>query len=99
MKVVWSAWALGRLDEINAWYCQEASAEVADGTVAEVLAMAQLLAQFPFGGQKEPWLSHLKLGHRRMIVGHIKLVYRVEGEEVRIVDVFDSRQDPGKMKG
>ena len=37
---------------------------------------------------------HTSLGHRRVVVGNYKVVYRVlEEEEVRIVDVFDSRQD------
>jgi plasmid stabilization system protein ParE len=33
-----------------------------------------------------------------VVVGNYKVVYRVHEEEVRIVDVFDGRQDPGKMK-
>ncbi|MBK9417484.1 MAG: type II toxin-antitoxin system RelE/ParE family toxin [Flavobacteriales bacterium] len=46
----------------------------------------------------EPWLEHKGHGHRRVVVGNYKIVYRVHQEAVRIVDVFDSRQDPGKMK-
>lgn len=33
----------------------------------------------------------------RFALGLYALVYRVHQDEVRIVDVFDSRQDPGKM--
>lgn len=98
MKVVWSAWALQQLDEIHAWYSVEASPTMADRIAADILAVTGLLEQFPFGGQVEPWLAHQGLGHRRVVVGNFKLVYRILQEEVRIVDVFDSRQDPGKMK-
>lgn len=98
MKVVWSAWALQQLDEIHAWYSAQASPAVADRIVEDILAITRLLEQFPFGGQVEPWLEHQGLGHRRVVVGNYKVVYRVLADEVRIVDVFDSRQDPLKMK-
>ena len=97
MKVVWSAWALRQVDEIHVWYSTEATPAVADRIVEDILAVAVLLEQFPFGGQMEPWLEHKGLGHRRVVVGNFKVVYRVHQDEVRIVDVFDARQDPGKM--
>ena len=97
MKVVWSAWALRQVDEIHAWYSTEATPAVADRIVEDILAVAELLQQFPFGGQMEPWLEHKGLGHRRVVVGNYKVVYRVHQDEGRIVDVFDARQDPGKM--
>lgn len=37
--------------------------------------------------------------HRRIIEGHYKIIYRVEGQAIYITDIFDSRQDPNKMKG
>lgn len=98
MKVVWSAWALQQLDEIYAWYRTQAAAAVADRIVEDILAVTRLLEQFPYGGQVEPWLEHQGFGHRRLVVRNYKVVYRVIEDEVRIVDVFDSRQDPGKMK-
>lgn len=33
-----------------------------------------------------------------MIAGHFKIVYRVVDEVVQVSDIFDSRQDPGKMR-
>ena len=98
MRVVWSAWALRQLEEIHAWYRTEASPSVADRIASDILAATRLLEQFPFGGQVEPWLEHHRLGHRRVVVGNYKVVYRVHQDEVRIIDVFDARQDPGKMR-
>ncbi len=97
MKVVWSAWALRQVDDIHAWYSTEASPEVADRIVEDILAVTQLLEQFPFGGQVEPWLEHKGMGHRRVVAGNHKVVYRLRQDEVRIVDVFDSTQGPGKV--
>jgi hypothetical protein len=63
------------------------------------LDKADTLPFQPLIGQKEPFLDHLGLGHRRLIEGHCKIIYKVEGEYVYITDIFDSRQDPDMMKG
>ena len=57
------------------------------------------LARFPFGGQVEPYLEHLGGGHRRLVVGNFKVIYRVANDTVFITDIFDARQDPMRMKG
>jgi plasmid stabilization system protein ParE len=56
------------------------------------------LKKFPRGGQLEPYLQHLGEGHRRLVVAHFKVIYRIEGRTVFITDIFDARQDPRKMK-
>jgi hypothetical protein len=38
-------------------------------------------------------------GHRRLVESHYKIIYRVVGEYIYVTDIFDSRQDPDKMKG
>ena len=99
MKVVWSTWALERLDEIHTYLEKEASERIADRTIGRILEAVKLLEQFPHGGQVEPWLEHKGLRHRRAVIGQYKVVYRLHRMEIRITDVFDARQDPGKMKG
>ncbi|MEQ9374559.1 MAG: hypothetical protein RIG68_05255 [Imperialibacter sp.] len=49
--------------------------------------------------QQEEYLEHLGKGHRRVIEGHVKIIYWIEKEHIYIIDFFDSRQDPEKMKG
>lgn len=98
MKVIWSEWALRQLERIHSWYSAEADAAVADRMIGGIVEATRLLEQFPFGGQVEPWLEQVGQGHRRVVIGNYKVVYRVVGDVVRIIDVFDARQDPGKMK-
>lgn len=57
------------------------------------------LKALPGGGQYEPYLDHLQEGHRRIIVGHFKVVYRIAGRTVHVTDIFDARQDPERMRG
>ena len=64
-----------------------------------ILDKTDSLPENPWKGQQEEYLSHLGKGHRRIIEGHYKIIYRVEGQAIYITDIFDSRQDPDKMKG
>ncbi len=59
---------------------------------------AMLLKDNPFLGQEEAQLESLSQGHRRLIEGNYKIIYRVIGQTVFITDIFDSRQDPDKVK-
>lgn len=36
---------------------------------------------------------------RRAVVRHFKIIYKVQDDYLRIIDVFDARQHPDKMKG
>jgi toxin ParE1/3/4 len=65
----------------------------------KILAKAEMLVNKPGMGQKEEYLEHLGLSHRRVIESHYKIIYRIEGEIIYVTDIFDSRQDPAKMKG
>ena len=57
------------------------------------------LKRNPRRGQYEPWLEYKGEGHRRLVVGKFKVIYRIEGYTIYVTDIFDARQDPGKMKG
>lgn len=64
-----------------------------------MLDKADNLVSSPKAGQIEKYLQHLDRSHRRLIEGHFKIIYRLEGELIYITDFFDTRQDPKKMKG
>ena len=46
----------------------------------------------------QEYLEHLGKSHRRIIEGNYKIIYRVEGENIYITDIFDSRQNSDKMR-
>ncbi|WP_353846338.1 type II toxin-antitoxin system RelE/ParE family toxin [Microcystis sp. M112S1] len=64
-----------------------------------ILAKADKLLVNPYIGQQEEYLEHMGQSHRRVIEGNYKIIYKVEGDAIFITDIFDSRQDPEKMKG
>ena len=64
----------------------------------QLLDKADTLADNPHLGQYEEYLEHLEKGHRRLIEGNFKIIYRIDGDYIYVTDFFDTRQDPEKMK-
>lgn len=81
------------------FFPSEVSAEKVSTIRDTILTRADKLVSNPQLGQQEEYLEHLGKNHRRLIEGNYKIIYRVEGETIYITDIFDSRQDPAKMKG
>lgn len=81
------------------------SAEWSDVALAkldrELNAQLKFLADHPMTGAYEDLVSIGKDGirYRRLIVWHLKVVYKVVRNEIHVTDIFDSRQDPRRMKG
>ena len=99
MKLVYTEQALFSLEEALNFIAPKVSPEKLNDIRDEILDAADTLLLQPFQGQEEPYLELLNLGHRRLIVSHYKIIYRVVEEYIYITDIFDSRQDPDKMKG
>lgn len=101
MKVVLTDQSLKRLEISLRFYLEEL--EIPKAQVIRIknrlMRRVRSLSKSPYKGQYEPYLSRLKQGHRRLIEGNFKIVYRVEDNIIYVVDFFDSRDDPGKMKG
>ena len=89
MSVYRSAWIFFRLK-----FPRKKVNEVRD----RILAKAEKLLENPYIGQHEEYLDHLGQSHRRVIEGAYKIIYKVVGELIIITDIFDSRQDPSRMK-
>ncbi len=98
MKLIYTEQSLLTLEEALNFIATEVSPEKLIKIRDSILDAADSLILQPQQGQKEPFLEHLNLGHRRLIVGHYKIVYRVVEDNIYITDIFDSRQEPSKMK-
>jgi toxin ParE1/3/4 len=99
MKLFYTEQALISLEEALEFIAPKVSHEKLIEIRDRILDKADTLPLQPLKGQKEPFLEHLGLGHRRLVEGHYKIIYRVIDEYIYITDIFDSRQDPDKMKG
>ena len=65
----------------------------------QILDRADAILANIYIGQKEDYLEHLELSHRRIVVSHYKIIYNIKEDHILITDIFDARQDPKKMKG
>lgn len=99
MKLVYTEQAIVSLEEALDFIAPNVSHEKLIEIRDQILNKADTLLLHPLKGQKEPFLEHLGLEHRRLIVSHYKIIYRVANAYIYITDIFDSRQDPDKMKG
>ncbi len=99
MKLIYTEQALLSLEDVLNLIAPKVPHEKLIEIRDIILDETEKLLAHPLQGQEEPFLKHLGLGHRRLVVSHFKIIYRVAGEYIYITDIFDSRQDPDKMKG
>lgn len=99
MKLVYTEQALFSLEEELNFIAAKVPHEKLLEIRNKILDAADKLLLHPLQGQEETFLVHLGLGHRRLVVSHYKIIYRITEEYIYITDIFDSRQDPDKMKG
>lgn len=99
MKLVYTEQAIISLEEALNFIAPKVSEDKLIEIRNKILDKADTLLTHPLKGQQEPFLEHLGLHHRRLIEGHYKIIYRIIDDCIYITDIFDSRQDPDKMKG
>jgi len=97
MKIIWSEFASKTLREIFEYHKTVAGTDIADRLIAKIFNSTEQLINFPNSGQIEETLEKLKEGHRYLVIGNYKIIYKVVQEGILITDVFDTRQDPGKI--
>lgn len=99
MKIYFTEQSLASLRESLEFISEQVSPEKLLQIRDQILNSTDILLNNPKSGQLEPYLEHLNLGHRRLVEGNYKIIYRIEGQIIYITDIFETRQNPKKMKG
>ena len=97
MKVTISQKAQSNLAEILEYYRQKGYLKHGRKIRARIISKIMRLKDFPKIGQEEENLKELNLGHRYLVEGNYKILYRIAENEVLVTYIFDTRQDPEKM--
>lgn len=97
MNVTFSDYSKAKLKEIYLYYKAIGKGGFGRKIRANILKKALLLRSLPEIGQEEETLKKLKLGHRYLVEGNYKIIYRIIGEKILVTDIFDTRQNPNKM--
>jgi len=98
MNIIITANVRRRFIQIYYYYCDKNLPEVAIRIRKYIEERMLVLEQFPRIGAIEEQLSNLGLGHRYLVEGNYKIIYRIDGENIYITDIFHASQDPSKMK-
>lgn len=100
MKVVISNRALSRLESWLSFQQEvlEIPLDVIKRLHRELIDAAFSLSQFPNKGQIEPQIISPNKTYRRIVVRHVKIIYRVAEDHILITDFFDTRQDPDLLR-
>ncbi len=97
-QIFWTNFAVSELKKIYRYHKMAAGDRVAENIKKSVFSAVKLLVRQPELGMIEENLKDLNEGHRFLLEGNYKIIYKVSGNEIYITDVFDCRQDPVKMK-
>ena len=99
MKLIYTEQSIESLEDalnfVSPNVSHEKLMQIRDGILNE----AEILIENPLIGQNEPYLEHLNMGHRRIIKDNYEIISKVIDQYIYITDIFDTRQDPEKMKG
>jgi len=100
LKIIWSEFAETQLDEIYEYYEKKASPRIAKKLVRGIINEPKKLIKTPQIGQEEELLKQRKTEYRYLVFKNYKLIYSVDKENgfIKIADVFDTRQNPPKIK-
>ena len=97
MKIIWSDFASQNLKEIFDYYKKNAGISIARKIKSDIFLATKHLNKHPNSGQIELNLESLNEGHRYLVEGNYKIVYKKIAKGMLITDIFDTRQDPIKI--
>jgi plasmid stabilization system protein ParE len=94
-EVIWLKRASDKLKNIFDYLLSNWNSETTENFIEKVNQKVSLLQYFPNIGlrsQKKPDLRRIILSQQNI------LIYRQKGNKIIIVNIFDTRQNPDKMK-
>lgn len=100
LKLNWTEYSKNKLLKIFLYYKVKSNLKIAKNKVEEISKQVLILEKYPFIGQKEELLMGRKQEFRYFLYANHKIIYYVDLEInlVEIVDIFDCRQEPLKIK-
>ncbi len=97
MNIIWTNPAKNDLRKIFNYFKNKVSLRLAQKIVNSILTNTSILKTQNIG-TKELLLAQLEQEHRFIIDGNYKIIYIIKGNTVYITHVFDTRQNPTKLK-
>ena len=99
-KIIWSDFAETQLDQIFEYYVEKASLRVAKNIIEKIILEPNKILSHPEITQVEEFLLDREKKYRYLICDNYKIIYTIDSKQklIMIADVFDTRQNPIKIK-
>ncbi|MES2241038.1 MAG: type II toxin-antitoxin system RelE/ParE family toxin [Bacteroidota bacterium] len=99
-EIVWSDFAEKQLDKIFEYYIENAGLRVAKNLLQKIISEPNKLLENPEMMQIEDLLLDRAIVYRYIIYKSYKIIYSIDTKQklIKITDVFDTRQNPIKIK-
>jgi len=97
MIILYTAWSKNQLREIYNYYKEIGAPKKGQKIRISIHKKALQLKDFPLLGREEEILSSLGQGHRYVVEGQYKIIYRIIEDTIYITDIFDTRRNPEAM--
>ena len=95
MRVIWQPSAKKGRSEVAAYIRRQFGAKHKVRFLQEVRETTKKLSKAPNIGQIDPLYADRPLTYRSIIINGLnKMVYRIEGDIIYIVDFWDTRREP-----
>lgn len=98
LEIIWLNKPVNNLRDIFDYYKYKANPNVASKIVRDIVASLDILITNPKLGQKEELLLKRKTEYRYIVSGNYKIIYSFDKSSIFVHLVFDSRQNPIKLK-
>jgi len=98
VRVLWTDSALSQLEDIYDYFKIKASPRIAKKLVKTLVEETIILESNPLIGVKEPLLSERPYEYKSLVKNNYKIIYRFNENLIRIISVFDCRQNPKKIE-
>lgn len=98
--IIWSSFSEKQIDAIFDFYLTKTKSErIANKIIKKIIVAPNRLMKNPNIGQQEDTLKNREIEYRYIVESNYKIIYSVhqESNQIRITDVFDTRQDPKKI--
>lgn len=100
LTIKWTDFSKNELKKIFEYYKEEASVKVARKLVSGIANETKKLLKHPTIGQEEELLKNDSREFMYLVYKNYKIIYLVQLDKncIEIFDVFDTRQNPIKLK-
>jgi toxin ParE1/3/4 len=100
LKIFWTEFSKNSLELVYKYYKKEAGVRIAKKIISDLFNEVQILRKQAKIGQIEELLIDREEEFRYLVFKNYKIIYWINHKknQVEIVDVFDTRQNPVKLK-